>query len=78
MWFQLTLMGLSIVILSLLLLVLNKAPERIIQSTIIREPHEKTLTTPQEPTKEPDVDESLKEEDQPEPETAPPFSTPEE
>lgn len=62
MWFQLTLMGLSIVILSLLLLVLNKAPERIIQSTIIRDT-EKTLTTPRQPNKESDLDEpsSLKE-----------------
>lgn len=47
MWFQLTLMGLAIVILSLLLLVLNQAPERIIQST---SPGENILTIP--PTNE--------------------------
>ncbi len=51
MWLQIGILGLLFVTLSLLLLLLNQKPERMIQSTLLEESHlpELSLTTPSPP-----------------------------
>jgi len=46
MWFQLSLMGLAIMTLSVMLLVLNKSPDRVIQSTDLKRGEAPIQTTP--------------------------------